>query len=165
VSASGRLQELGLALPEPPAAVASFEPFVVDGELVYVSGQLATGVDGRLVASGTVGADVDRGTATACARASALNVLAQLARVPGGLDALGRIVKLTVFVASAPGLDEQSLVAEGASDLLVAVLGDCGRHARSVIGVVALPFGSPVEVECTARVVARPAQMASELAS
>lgn len=155
MTAAARLRELGLEVPDAPSAVASFEPVLVDGELAYVSGQLATGADGRLVASGTVGAAVDRETATECARACALNVLAQLNRLDGGLGGIERIVKLTVFVASAPGFHDQPLVANGASDLLIAVLGDRGRHARSSIGIAALPFGSPVEVECVARVRSR----------
>jgi enamine deaminase RidA (YjgF/YER057c/UK114 family) len=151
VSVVERLRELGLELPAAPEAVASFEPVVGAGDLVYTSGQIATGPDGSLVATGRVGAEVDREQARRCAETCALNVLAQLERTPG-LDRIERLVKLTVFVASAPGFREQHVVANGASDLLVAVLGERGRHARSAVGVAELPLGSPVEIEAIARV-------------
>ena len=146
-----RLAELGLELPEAPTPVASFEPIVSTGDLVLTSGQVATSGAGAMVATGRVGAEVDVHQAQLCARACALNVLAQLNTAPGGLDRLDRIVKLTVFVASAPDFSEQHVVANGASDLLVQVLGDRGRHARSAIGVAALPLASPVEIEAIAR--------------
>lgn len=130
-----------------------FEPFVVIGDLVYVSGQIATGEDGALVARGLVGADVDVDDAVQCAEACARNLLSQLERVPGGLDGIERIVKLTVFVAAGPGFDQPHVVANGASELLLGVLGERGRHARSAIGVASLPLGSPVEVEAVVRLV------------
>lgn len=146
-----RLRELGLRLPEAPPAVASFEPVVPSAEVLYTSGQIATAADGRLVATGRLGAEVELELGRRCAEACALNVLAQLNRLPGGLDRVERLVKLTVFVASAPGFNEQHVVANGASDLLLAVLDERGRHARSAIGVAELPLGSPVEVEAIAR--------------
>jgi enamine deaminase RidA (YjgF/YER057c/UK114 family) len=130
-----------------------FEPFVRVGDVVYVSGQIATDEDGVLVAEGRVGAEVDLETAVPCAEACARNLLARLEEVPGGLEAIERLVKLTVFVAVAPGFDEPHVVANGASDLLLRELGDRGKHARSAIGVAALPRNSPVEVEAIARLV------------
>jgi enamine deaminase RidA (YjgF/YER057c/UK114 family) len=151
VTVAERLHELGIELPPARGAIASFEPLALVDGYAYVSGQLAAGADGELVATGRVGGEVDLQTAVSCARACALNVLAQLARGPQGLDGIDRLVKLTVFVASAPDFSRQHVVANGASDLLLAVLGGRGRHARSAIGLAALPLGSPVEVECIAR--------------
>jgi enamine deaminase RidA (YjgF/YER057c/UK114 family) len=128
-----------------------FDSFVLVDDVVYVSGQIATAEDGSLVAHGRVGAEVDVDTATRCAEACARNLLTQLAQVPGGLEGLERLVKLTVFVAVAPGFDEPHVVANGASELLLRELGERGKHARSAIGVAALPRGSPVEVEAVAR--------------
>ena len=128
-----------------------FDPFVLVDDVVYVSGQIATAEDGVLVAQGRVGAEVDLDTASRCAEACARNLLTQLARVPGGLPGIERLVKLTVFVAAAPGFDQPPVVANGASELLLRELGERGKHARSAIGVAALPRGSPVEVEAVAR--------------
>lgn len=128
-----------------------FDSFVLVDDIVYVSGQIATAEDGALVAEGRVGAEVDLDTATRCAEACARNLLTQLARVPGGLPGIERLVKLTVFVAAAPGFDQPHVVANGASELLLRELGERGKHARSAIGVAALPRGSPVEVEAVAR--------------
>jgi enamine deaminase RidA (YjgF/YER057c/UK114 family) len=133
-----------------------FDPFVLVDDVVYVSGQIATSDDGTLVAQGRVGAEVDLDAATSCAEACARNLLAQLARVPGGLEGIERLVKLTVFVAVAPGFDQPHVVANGASELLLLELGERGKHARSAIGVAALPRGSPVEVEAIARVAKGP---------
>lgn len=145
-----RIAELGLTLPPPPAPVAAFQPFVKVGDLVYTSGQIAT-KDGALVASGLLGAGVDVPTGQEAARACALNVLAQLQAAAGSLDAIDRIVKLTVFVASTPEFTQQPQVADGASQLLVDVLGPAGAHARSAVGVAALPLGTPVEIEAIAQ--------------
>lgn len=128
-----------------------FDPVVLVRDVVYVSGQIATAEDGTLVAQGRVGAEVDIDTATRCAEACARNLLTQLAGVPGGLEGIERLVKLTVFVAVAPGFDEPHVVANGASELLLRELGERGKHARSAIGVAALPRGSPVEVEAIAK--------------
>ncbi|MFC4947992.1 RidA family protein [Pseudonocardia sp. GCM10023141] len=146
-----RLARLGLTLPAPPAPVAAFQPWVRIGDTVHTSGQIAT-VDGQLVAKGTLGAEVDVATGQEAARACALNVLAQLAAAAGSLDAIERLVKLTVFVASAPGFTDQPQVADGASQLLIDVLGEAGAHARSAVGVAALPLGTPVEIEAIALV-------------
>lgn len=146
-----RLAALGIDLPDAPAPAAAYVGVVRSGDLLFTSGQVAA-ADGTLVARGRVGADVDLPTAVACARACAINVIAQLHAALGDLDAMHRVVKLTVFVASDPGFTEQHLVANGASELLVEVFGDQGVHARSAVGVAALPLGSPVEVEAVVEV-------------
>jgi enamine deaminase RidA (YjgF/YER057c/UK114 family) len=132
-----------------------FDPFVIVDGVAYVSGQIATNREGELVAQGRVGAEVDVDTAVRCAEACARNVLTQLDRLPGGLAGLERLVKLTVFVAVAPGFDRPHLVANGASEVLLAELGERGRHARSAIGVASLPLGSPVEVEAVVQLATR----------
>ena len=129
-----------------------FDPFVIVDGLAYVSGQIATGPEGELVAQGRVGAEVDVDTAVRCAEACARNLLAQLERLPGGLDGVERLVKLTVFVAAGSGFDRPHVVANGASEVFLATLGERGRHARSAIGVASLPLGSPVEVEAIVRI-------------
>jgi enamine deaminase RidA (YjgF/YER057c/UK114 family) len=154
VTASGpeaRLAELGLALPEVVRPLAAYVPAVRTGSYVYVSGQLPM-VNGELPATGKVGAEVDVAQAKALARVCALNALAAAAAAAGGLDAITRIVKVTGFVASAPDFTDQPLVVNGASELLVEVFGDAGRHARSAVGVAALPRDTPVEVELIAEV-------------
>ncbi len=133
-----------------------FDPVVVVEGFAYVSGQIATDAESELVAQGHVGAEVDVDTAIRCAEACARNVLGQLERLPGGLDAVERLVKLTVFVAAGPGFDRPHVVANGASEVLLAALGDRGKHARSAIGVASLPLGSPVEVEAIVRLVTAP---------
>lgn len=147
-SATERLTRLGLTLPEPPAPVAAFAPYLRTGETVYTSGQIATR-DGRLVAAGRLGAEVDLATGQEAARVCALNVLAQL-HAAGSLDDIIALVKVTVFVASAADFTQQPQVADGASRLFLDVLGPAGVHARSAIGVSALPLGTPVEVEAIA---------------
>jgi enamine deaminase RidA (YjgF/YER057c/UK114 family) len=147
---AARLAELGLTLPDPPAAIAAFRPYIRVDDTVYVSGQIATR-DGRLVATGQLGADVDLATGRDAARACAVNVLAQLQAAAGSLDAVTQIVKITVFVASAVGFGQQPQVADGASQLLIDVLGAAGEHARSAVWVAALPLGTAVEVEAIAK--------------
>ena len=150
MSAEARLAELGITLPEAPKPVASYVPFRLSGHTVYVSGQVAF-VDGSLSREGIVGRDVTLDEAAADARICAINVLTQLKEAAGGsLDNVARIIKITVFVASAPHFSAQSQVANGASDLFVAVFGDNGRHARSAVGVAVLPLNSAVEVEAIA---------------
>lgn len=146
MGADARLAELGITLPEPPAAVASYVPTVESGSHLWVSGQLPIR-DGALARTGLVGADVSTEDAASDARQCAINLLAQLRAALGSLDRVKRVVKLQVFVASAPGFAMQPLVANGASDLLVEVFGDAGRHARSAIGVAMLPLNAPVEVD------------------
>jgi enamine deaminase RidA (YjgF/YER057c/UK114 family) len=146
-----RLAELGLVLPPVAAPVAAYVPAVVDGGLVWTSGQLPF-VDGALPATGLVGDGeglVPAQDAAQLARICALNALAAIGSV-ADLDDVRRIVKVVGFVASAPGFTGQPGVVNGASELLGQVFGDAGRHARSAVGVAALPLGAPVEVEVVA---------------
>ncbi len=141
-----RLEALGLKLPDVVAPVAAYVPAVRTGAYVYTAGQIPL-VDGKLPAAGKVGGDVDAEQAKELARVCALNALAAVASVTGGLSAIRRVVKVTGFVASAPGFTGQPQVVNGASELLLDVFGDAGRHARSAVGVAALPLDAPVEVE------------------
>ena len=146
-----RLAALGLKLPEVVPPAAAYVPAVRSGRWVYTAGQLPV-VDGVLAASGKVGAEVDLKRAAELARFCALNALAAVASVLDGLSDVRQIVKVTGFVASAPGFTDQPLVINGFSDLMVEVFGDAGRHARSAVGVAVLPKDSPVEVELIAKV-------------
>ena len=148
-SPAERLAVLGLTLPPVPAPVAAYVPAVRAGGFVYTSGQLPT-VDGKLPAVGKVGAEVSAADAAGLARTCALNAIAAAASAAGGLAAIGRIVKVTGFVASAPGFSGQPQVVNGASELLLEVFGEDGRHARSAVGVAELPLNAPVEVELIA---------------
>ena len=150
-TASERLAELGLTLPPVVPPVAAYVPAVRTGSYAYTSGQLPL-ADGKLQGTGKVGDSVSPEEAAGFARTAALNALAAAASVAGGLDAITRIVKVTCFVASAPGFTGQAQVANGASELLIEVLGDAGRHARSAVGMAVLPLDSPVEVELIAEI-------------
>ena len=143
---SQRLGDLGLSLPAVARPLAAYVPAVRFADLVYTAGQLPL-VDGKLQAVGKVGADVSVDEAVQCARIAALNGLAAVVDLAGDLDVITRIVKVTVFVASAPGFTEQPLIANGASGLIGDIFGDSGRHARSAVGVSVLPLDAPVEVE------------------
>jgi enamine deaminase RidA (YjgF/YER057c/UK114 family) len=143
---SRRLADLGLSLPTTPAPLAAYVPAVRFEDLVYTAGQLPL-VNGTLRDVGKVGAEVPVEDAAECARIAALNGLAAVADLTGDLDVIRRIVKVVVYVASAPGFTDQPLVANGASGLLQEILGEAGRHARSTVGVAALPLDAPVEVE------------------
>ncbi|HEX3512835.1 MAG TPA: RidA family protein [Trebonia sp.] len=151
MTATERLAELGLTLPPVAPPVAAYVPAVRTGNYVYTSGQLPL-VDGKLQGVGKVGDGVSTDEAAALARTAALNALAAAASVAGGLDAIARIVKVTCFVASDPSFTGQAQVANGASELLIEVLGDAGRHARSAVGMAVLPLDTPVEVELIAEV-------------
>jgi enamine deaminase RidA (YjgF/YER057c/UK114 family) len=146
-----RLAELGLTLPEVAAPLAAYVPAVRSGRHVFTAGQLPL-VDGELLARGKVGGEVSADEAQACARQCALNALAAVANVTGSLDDVVRVVKATVFVASTPDFTGQPVVANGASELLGAVFGDAGVHARSAVGVPVLPIDAPVEVELVVEV-------------
>jgi len=146
---AGRLAELGLVLPPVAAPVAAYVPAVLDGDRVWTSGQLPF-ADGSLAVTGKVGAGeglVSPEQAKEQARICALNALAAVASVVGDLDRIQRVVKLVGFVASAPEFTGQPGVVNGASELLGEVLGEAGVHARSAVGVAALPLDAPVEVE------------------
>jgi enamine deaminase RidA (YjgF/YER057c/UK114 family) len=142
-----RLQELGITLPAAAAPVANYVGWVRTGNLVVVSGQIPFR-DGKVACTGKVGEGVEVAAAQDAARLCLINVLAQLRDACGGnLDQVRRVVRLGGFIASPPGFTQHAAVMNGASDLAVAVFGDAGRHARSTIGVPALPLDAAVEVE------------------
>ena len=141
-----RLAELGVSLPDAPAPAANYVPYVISGDLVFVSGQISM-KDGAFV-TGKLGADMDVAAGAAAARSCAIALLAQVKAACGGdLDRLKRVVKLTGFVNSTPDFTDQPKVVNGASDFLVEALGEAGRHSRSAVGAVALPLGVAVEIE------------------
>ena len=140
-----KLAELGLTLPEPAAPVAAYIPVVVAGGLAHVSGQLPF-IDDVLV-KGRLGDDVEVGQGYDAARACGLMIVAQLRKALGSLDRVERIVKLGGFVTSSPDFVDQPKVINGASELMAALFGDAGKHARSAVGVPALPLGAAVEVD------------------
>lgn len=146
MSRESRLSELGLTLPAAPAPAANYVPWVRTGNLVHVSGQISQNTDGLIC--GRLGEDMDVAAGAEAARACALSLLAQVrAACDGDLERLVRVVKLTGFVNSTPGFTDQPKVINGASDLLVDVLGDAGRHARSAVSAASLPLGVAVEIE------------------
>ena len=145
MSASARLAELGIELPPVAKPLASYVPAVRTGNLVYTAGQLPLR-DGELVRAGKVGAGVTAEDAKGLARLCALNALAAVHALVG-IDAVTRVVKVVGFVASAPGFTGQPGVINGASEMFAEVFGDAGAHARSAVGVCALPLDAPVEVE------------------
>jgi len=142
-----KLKELGIVLKEAPTPVANYVPFVRTGNLLMVSGQLCLDGDGKLVATGRLGDGVSIEDGQKAARACAVNVLAQLKAALGDLDKVTRVVRLGGFINSAPGFIDGAKVMNGASDMMVAVFGEKGRHARTTIGVAALPADAAVEVE------------------
>ncbi|MFA6267749.1 MAG: RidA family protein [Pseudolabrys sp.] len=142
-----KLSELGIALPTPAAPVANYVAFVRSGNLLTVSGQLCFGHDGKLVAVGQLGGSVTMEDGQKAARACAVNLIAQVKAALGDLDKVVRVVRLGGFINSAPGYGDGPKVMNGASDLMVDVFGDKGRHARSTVGVSALPANAAVEVE------------------
>lgn len=141
-----RLAAEGVTLPAAAAPAANYVPFMRTGNLLFTSGQLPLS-GGKLVSTGLLGRDLDTAAGREAARACAINILAQIKAATGDLEKIARIVKINVFVASAPGFSEQHLVANGASDLLAKVLGERGRHARSAVGTASLPLDAPVEIE------------------
>lgn len=149
--AESRLGELGLTLPPVSAPAGAYVPAVRTGSHVYTSGQLPM-VDGKLQATGKVGGAVTQEEAAALARTAALNALAAAAAAAGGISRIARVVKVVCFVASAPSFTGQAQVANGASELLIDVFGDAGRHARSAVGMAVLPRDAPVEVEIVVEV-------------
>lgn len=141
-----RLAALGLAVPEVAAPVAKYVPAVVSGDLVFTSGQLPMR-SGELIATGKVGGEVGVEDAVACAQQCALNAIAAIKALIGDLDKVERVVKVVGFVASDPAFTGQPGVINGASELFGKAFGDRGIHARSAVGVAALPLDAPVEVE------------------
>jgi enamine deaminase RidA (YjgF/YER057c/UK114 family) len=144
--ASQRLADLGLALPPVAVPLAAYTPALATSGQVWTSGQLPV-VDGALIATGKVGAEVSLEQAVELARVCALNAVAAAASAGGGIDGIRRVLKVVVYVASAPGFTSQHLVANGASDLFGQLFGPLGVHVRSAVGVAALPLDAPVELE------------------
>ncbi|MES1972727.1 MAG: RidA family protein [Pseudomonadota bacterium] len=145
-----KLLELGLALPAPAAPVASYVPAVEAGGLLHISGQLPF-KDGAVV-TGRLGENVELAVGQEAAQRCALMLVAQMKAALGGLHRVERIVKLGVFVNSAVDFTDQPKVANGASDLMVALFGEAGRHARSAVGVAVLPLGAAVEVDAIVQI-------------
>jgi enamine deaminase RidA (YjgF/YER057c/UK114 family) len=142
-----KLAELGIVLSTPAAPVANYVGFVRTGNLLVVSGQICLGSDGKLVAAGKLGAGISIEDGQRAARACAVNLLGQLKAALGDLDKVVRVVRLGGFINSAPTFLDGPKVMNGASDLMVAVFADKGRHARTTVGVAALPLDAAVEVE------------------
>ena len=142
-----KLAGLGIVLHEPASPVANYVGFVRTGHLLIVSGQVCGGPDGKLIAKGKLGANVTVEQGAAAARGCAINLLAQVKAALGDLDKIVRVVRLGGFINSDPNFIDGPKVMNGASDLVVEVLGDKGRHARTTVGVAALPVDAAVEVE------------------
>ena len=146
-SVDKKLASLGISLPTPATPIANYVPFVRSGNMLVVSGQLCFGADGNLVARGQLGGEVSMDDGQNAARACAVNLLAQLKAALGDLDKVTRVIRLGGFINSTPGFTDGPKVMNGASDLMVEVFGEKGRHARSTVGVAALPANAAVEVE------------------
>ena len=148
-SIAARLAELDITLPEPRPPVANYVPFVLTGNLLFVSGQVCIGLDGKLADThkGKLGAEISLQDGQLAARLCAIQVLAQAKAALGNLDKIARCVRLGGFINALPNYANLPVVMNGASDLMVAVLGDKGRHARTTVGVAELPFDAAVEVE------------------
>ena len=151
MSIDNRLAELGIALPEAAAPVASYVPYVEVNGLLHVSGQISFAEDGSLI-TGRLGENLDLEAGQAAARRCGIMLLAQLRNALGSLDRVERIVKLGVFVNSAGSFTDQPKVANGASELMQDVFGEAGRHARSAVGVPVLPLGVAVEVDAVVKI-------------
>ena len=147
LSLTARVAELGLTLESAAAPAANYVPFVQDGQLLFISGQISR-KNGQAAYLGRLGDNVTDEDGISAARLAALGILSQIAAATGDrIDRVARIVRLGVFVASTPEFNRQSAIGNGASDLMVQVFGDAGRHARSAVGVASLPSGVAVEVE------------------
>ncbi len=146
-----RLAALGLTLPATPAAVANYVPAVRSGPLVFLAGQIPRGADGKYL-TGKLGRDLTEAEGAAAARTCALQLIAALKAEVGDLSKVKRIVRVGGFVACTDDFTAQPKVINGASDLLVEIFGDRGRHARAAVGVNALPLGAPVEIELIAEI-------------
>ena len=149
MSIEQRLSELGIELPSAAAPIANYVPFTREGNLLFISGQVPRNLDGELKFIGKVGAGLSVEEGQAAARLCALNCLAQVKAAAGSLDAVRQILRLGGFVNCAPDFTGQPQVVNGASDVIVEIFGDKGRHARAAVGCSALPAGVAVEVEMT----------------
>lgn len=141
-----RLAELGLTLPAAPNPVANYVPYAVTGNLLFISGQISKAADGTIM-TGTLGSGLSVEEGQSAARLCALSILAQAKAALGDLDRIRQVVRLTGFVAAAADFTDHPKVVNGASDLLVEVLGPAGKHTRAAVGVASLPMGSAVEVD------------------
>ncbi len=146
-----RLESLGLELPDAAAPVANYVPFQTSGDHLFISGQISKAADGTLI-SGHLGDTLDVAGGQKAARASALNILAQAQAALGSLDRVSQVVRLNGFVAATPGFKDHPLVINGASDLMVSVFEDKGRHTRAAIGVASLPLGCAVEIDAILKI-------------
>jgi len=146
-----RLEELGIELPAAPKPVAAYIPVVVSGSTAYVAGQVPM-VDGQLLYPGHLGAQVSVEEGAVAAKRAALQALSALREALGSLDRLRRLVQVIVYIAASPDFTEHPRVANGASEFLVEVLGEDGKHARAAVGMSSLPLGASVEVQVTAEV-------------
>ena len=151
MSIEARLKELGITLPAAPKPVANYVPAVRAGELLFTSGVLPM-KEGRLAFEGKLGKELTVEQGLEAARLALLNALAVMNQELGGLERVVRIIRLTGHVASAPGFVQQPAVLNGASDLLVAIFGEAGRHTRAALGAAELPLNSPVELELIVQV-------------
>ncbi len=142
-----KLSELGIKLPTPAAPIANYVGFVRTGNILVVSGQLCLDAEGKLVAKGKLGGGVSIEDGNKAARTCGINLLAQIKVALGDLDRVARVVRLGGFINSTPDFLDGPKVMNGASDLMVAVFGDKGRHARTTVGVAVLPLDAAVEVE------------------
>jgi enamine deaminase RidA (YjgF/YER057c/UK114 family) len=145
-SAESRLAQLGITLPPAPAPVAAYIPFRRSGNLLYISGQIPMR-EGKLIAQGSLPGEVSPDIGRECARQCVLNGLAVARAALGSLDAIRQIIRVGCFVASQPAYYDQPRIANAASELLVEIFGERGKHARAAVGSIALPLGAPVEVE------------------
>lgn len=146
-----RLADLGLKLPDAPQPVANYVPFLISGDLLFISGQISKDITGTLL-GGTLGTNVTLEEGQIAAKACALNILAQANAALGSLDRIAQVLRLTGFVASAPGFTDQPKIINGASDIMVQILGDAGRHTRSAVGVASLPMGAAVEIDAIIKI-------------
>mgnify|MGYP002725619452 CR=1 FL=1 len=146
-----KLQSLGIELPSPASPVGAYVAAVRTGNLVFTAGQLPF-KDGSLIATGKVPSDISLENARLAARQALLNALSALRTESGSLDNVSRIVRLNVLVNSSPGFTDQAKVANGASDLLLELFGDAGKHTRTAVGAAELPLGAPVELDITAEI-------------
>ncbi len=151
IDAEQRLSAMGLKLPEAPKPVASYVPFIISGDQLFISGQISTDDAGRVL-TGVLGAGMSIEDGQAAARHAALNILAQTKTALGSLERIAQVLRLTGYVASSAGFKDQPKVINGASDLLVAVLADAGRHTRSAVGVASLPLGACVEIDAILKI-------------
>jgi enamine deaminase RidA (YjgF/YER057c/UK114 family) len=145
-SAESRLAQLGITLPPAPAPVAAYIPFRRSGNLLYISGQIPMR-EGKLIAQGSLPGEVSPDIGRECARQCVLNGLAVARAALGSLDAIRQIIRVGCFVASQPAYYDQPRIANAASELLVEIFGERGKHARAAVGSIALPLGAPVEIE------------------